>query len=102
MQHNLSALFLYLAIVVGADTLKLLVDVVWIEPAREQLGKGLVQAYGFGSLLLLSVCFALGQSVAFARMGREMDRPLWKVSGDREAIRRYVNIFLERAAQLRL
>lgn len=46
----------------------------------------------FVSLASLAV-LSVGASVAFARMGRQIDRPLWKQHGDGEAVRRFFLIW---------
>jgi hypothetical protein len=49
-------------------------------------------------LLALQVAMAAGfatvRCIVFARMGREIDRPLWKISGDREALRRFLGLWI--------
>ena len=47
------------------------------------------------ALLVATVGWALLQSVVFSRIGRELDRPLWKVADDREAIRRFFPLWFE-------
>lgn len=44
---------------------------------------------GLGSDLFLVIAFAALQSIVFSRMGKNIDRPLWKISGDWEALCRY-------------
>jgi hypothetical protein len=44
--------------------------------------------------LLLSVCYAATQSIVFGRMGRRIDRPLWRLADDREALRRFFSQWL--------
>ncbi len=39
--------------------------------------------------ILYPACWALAASVTFSRLGRELDKPLWKLPGDREAVRRF-------------
>lgn len=45
--------------------------------------------YNLGKQFALAGFVALLQAVLFARMGRSVDRPLWKCEGDSEAIRQY-------------
>lgn len=52
-----------------------------VEPARQLLF--------FGGDLVYAVVGAVAATVAFSRLGRELDRPLWKVPGDVEALRRF-------------
>lgn len=43
--------------------------------------------------LLLSLITAAFQATIFARMGKEIDRPLWKSAGDWEALRKYMALW---------
>lgn len=52
------------------------------------------QALLFGSELLAAFIYALVQAVAFARIGAEIDRPLWKIESDGEALRRFFALWL--------
>lgn len=42
-----------------------------------------------------SAVSAFAQCIAFSRIGREIDRPLWKVRDDREALRRFYIMWFE-------
>lgn len=39
--------------------------------------------------VFVACCIAAAQAVAFSRMGREIDRPLWKIPGDIEPLKRF-------------
>lgn len=43
---------------------------------------------------LVAVGFATVQCIVFSRMGREIDHPMWKISGDREALRRFFGLWV--------
>jgi hypothetical protein len=43
--------------------------------------------------LLLIVVASAAQSIAFSRMGKEIDKPLWKIGGDLEALKRYFGLW---------
>ena len=47
------------------------------------------------ALLAATAGWALIQTVVFSRIGRELDRPLWKVANDREALRRFFPMWFE-------
>lgn len=47
------------------------------------------------SLLIATIVWSLVQTVVFSRIGRDLDRPLWKVADDREAIRRFFPMWFE-------
>lgn len=46
-------------------------------------------AYNLSRQLFVAACVALIQAVVFARLGRAIDRPLWKCADDAEAVRRF-------------
>jgi len=67
------------------------------------LGKGGVEnifldptalAYTIVSAVLVAVLVSATQSVVFGMLGREIDRPLWKLSGSVEALRRFFPLWL--------
>lgn len=93
VQRNLSALALYIALTVGCSTLKLLCDTLYRE-TLQGISEKSVRIYDLGAGLAVAACFALAQTVAFARMGKEIDRPLWKISGAREALARFFPLWL--------
>lgn len=88
VQENLSALFAYWAIILPVAALDI---------ARQQFLEGAESAFQGWRNALISVTLmvlesaatALAASVAFSRMGRELDKPLWKVQDDGEAVRRF-------------
>lgn len=93
VQRNWRALVIYAAIIVvvstGVNAANTYVGVPEENPYSEP---GLV-AYAVVANLILVFGSALAQSVAFSRLGKDIDRPLWKISGDLEAIRRYLPLW---------
>jgi len=95
VQRNLPALGIYLVFSVGISSSTLLGDHLVGLPLEEGAQvPPLLQLYGLGSDVLLALGMALGQVMAFSRIGMEIDRPLWKCSGDREALRRFFVLWL--------
>ncbi len=47
------------------------------------------------TLFVASAVWSVVQTVVFSRIGRELDRPLWKVADDREALRRFFPMWFE-------
>jgi len=90
IQKNIPALGLYLLITVPASALIHLGN-AWMgtEGDPEAAMNAAALAYQAAGDAFLIAAYALAQSLAFSRMGRQIDRPLWKCPGDREAIRRY-------------
>ncbi|HNR34779.1 MAG TPA: hypothetical protein PKO36_06340 [Candidatus Hydrogenedentes bacterium] len=95
VQKNVSALGLYLLCTVPASAL-VLAGNVWMgmEGDSGAAVSGTLVAYQAGSDAFLIAAYALAQSLAFSRMGRQIDRPIWKCPGDREAIRRYFPLWI--------
>ena len=88
VQRNLSALAVYLVITVGSSTLATVVNNLVTPPGSPPAhGSALIYELALNAFLVLTA--AAAQAIVFARMGKEMDRPLWKIGGDREALRRY-------------
>jgi hypothetical protein len=89
VQQNLKSLAIYAAAAVLLSS--------GVQSLTELLGGPLENPYedpvmviaGLGSDLFLIISFAVLQSIIFSRMGKNIDRPLWKISGDWEALRRY-------------
>lgn len=54
-----------------------------------------VHAINAGLIVALSIVAAVVQAVVFSRIGRDLDRPLWKVRDDREALQRFSAMWFE-------
>jgi len=94
VQRNVRALLLYLAITVSANTLGNVANrLVMPDPEVNPFEDSSLIIYQFGLDLFLILCFAFAQTIVFARLGREIDRPLWKVKNDREALRHYFGLW---------
>jgi len=94
LRRNQTALLIYLAVTVPllcAD--RLIFDLLGgptVEDFQRHLG---LRVYVFVDELIVALGYALAQSIAFARLGKDIDRPLWKVSGDLEAVRRFFGLW---------
>jgi hypothetical protein len=94
VQRNLVALGLYLAITVGAGAVMLATNYLMGDTGGEPRRDLGVFLYEIAANIVLIACVAAAQAMAFARLGKDIDRPLWKVSGDREALARYFLLWL--------
>jgi len=63
----------------------------WKEPPTPTA----VHAIRVAMFVVLSALSALMQTIIFSRIGREIDRPLWKVRDDREALQRFYMMWFE-------
>ena len=94
VQRNLYALALYLAITVGSSLLAQVSHHLVGAPVDNPYQSGFWIAYQLGFDVFLVLCAALAQAVVFSRLGKQIDRPLWKIRGDGEALRRYFLMWL--------
>jgi len=94
VQQNARALLLYLAITVGASLIGYAANgLIMPGPEANLFEHTSLLIYKYGLDLFLILCSAFAQALVFARLGREIDRPLWKVKDDREALRRYFGLW---------
>jgi len=94
VDRNVGALVLYCAIcLLGSAGLRLTCHLL-LGPDGEAAAPASAQ----GLLLLLDVVLAaiaaMAQAIAFARIGRDIDRPLYKVRDDKEALKRFFVMWL--------
>lgn len=95
VQRNLGVTFCYMAIYAALSAIVLGLDhlVIGIPDADQPLSAA-VKTYELVKQLGVVVIQAVVQSVVFARMGREMDRPLWRNPDDWTAVKRFFNLWL--------
>jgi len=85
---------LYIVVAAGTLGVKGIGDVFVGAHLPEDLERFAVQAYQFGMDLFLALGYTAASVIAFSRLGRAIDRPLWKVADDREAFRRFFVLWL--------
>jgi hypothetical protein len=88
VQRNISAFILYAAIFSGAHILLTLVSAPF-EPAVDETVPSTFLILDIVLFLVFVHVIALAQTIAFSRLGREIDRPLWKIRTDGEALTRF-------------
>lgn len=93
VQRNRRSLLLYVAIIFGLHSVKLLCDYFLGQVAEAEIPPTVEHAYAFVSDIVAAAVYAVAQCTAFARIGREMDRPFWKIEGDGEALRRFFKLW---------
>ncbi|NIA13305.1 MAG: hypothetical protein GWP08_04435 [Nitrospiraceae bacterium] len=95
VQQNLSALGVYLAITVPAGILLHIANYLANQsPGANPYTNPKLIAYQVVASLFLAVTYAIASAIAFSRLGKSIDRPLWKISGGREALRRFFPMWL--------
>ncbi len=90
VQRHVRAFFAYLAIAIPATVFTVVFLFLYPAPKEDPMGSPAIIAYSVGVTALLVVWWSLAQTIAFSRLGREIDRPLWKVPTDLEAVKRFL------------
>lgn len=94
VQRNLPALLLYLA-VNGVLTVLYLLVYAAVRARYPTDGVSMVpQLIDLVVMFVLAGITAALHAVVFSRMGRDIDKPLWKVRDDRDALRRFYMLWL--------
>jgi hypothetical protein len=65
-----------------------------IAPAAEDTSDSVLGMELIGARIVLVALFALADSVLLARIGREIDKPYWRVATDRDALARFYKLWL--------
>ena len=86
VQRNVPALGLYLLFTVPASALVLAGNLWMGDTNPDAPVTAAMLAYEVAGDAFLIVVYAFAQSIVFSRMGRLIDRPLWKCQGDGEAL----------------
>lgn len=97
LQRHFANVALYLGVAFFLSLTGSALDIVQLlqnpDPdAQPTLASSLVRVFWF---TLYSAALAFVQCVVFSRIGREIDRPLWKVRDDRDAFQRFFIMWFE-------
>jgi hypothetical protein len=93
VQHNLRAFFIYLAFILPVGLANLLWDLLEFKELLTGMAPATTNLCAVGIQLAGAAVASLGCSVAFSMMGRDIDHPMWRISGSGEAIRRYFGLW---------
>ena len=94
VQRNLSALGLYLLITVTASAAGITISHALGPPEKSAFSKGTLFLCGVGIDAGLAIASAVAQAIVFSRFAKEIDRPLWRIQDDREAVQRYFLLWI--------
>jgi uncharacterized membrane protein len=93
VQRNVVPLILYMGAVIALVEGRYVFEIYYLH-APESISPGsplvfyiLLMDFGFTAFI------ALVEAVVFARLAKDIDRPLWKVEGDGDAIRRFYGLW---------
>jgi hypothetical protein len=89
LRRNIGTVAVYLVLTGGVSAIGRLATRVAASDLFAAPPAQTLAAFRFTSDLFLAAGFGFVQALLFSRLGEEMDRPLWKVPGDREAVRRF-------------
>jgi hypothetical protein len=93
LQQNLRTLVLYIGLATAYQSAFLFGHHTLILPIEETLDPVYLNVYAFSTTILHALCWAVLQSICFARLGRKIDQPFWKISGDWESLKRFFKLW---------
>lgn len=82
VQHCYKAFFIYAGIVGGYVAIKVLAESYYLENKGAGDIESLSTLYLVASGLITTGVFSIGQALAFLRLGREIDKPFWKIESN--------------------
>lgn len=94
VHENFGALLLFLIVDLPLTMGVASLNEFYVEPRSERLGDQLVGLIQTGEVVLQVLVYAAVASMVFSRMAKNIDRPLWKVHGDGDALARFFPMWL--------
>jgi len=94
LQQNWAPVLVYMAVSFLLSASRLGVDTYVFPDVTRQDADTLTRTYMLGIDVAVMAIIALAQTIAFSRIGREIDRPMWRVSNDRLAISLFYKLWL--------
>jgi hypothetical protein len=92
--RNSRALALYIGMALVVSTLRIVVTQA-LTGGKPPEDPGLtLRLFDFGGDLVIAVTWAFAQSVAFSWFGQDIDRPLWRTKGIKDALVRFFPLWL--------
>lgn len=94
LRQNGRTVLLYIVAGMTIAALDVLLDLFVLAPATGDVPNTAMAVALIVSSILMVALGALASTVFFARMGREMDKPMWRVADDRDALRLFYRLWL--------
>lgn len=91
VERNVPALGLYLLVQFAVMGINLALLLAFGPPAEDPTTQQLL--FGTATNIIFIAALCAGKVLAFWRIGKDIDVPLWKVDGDGDAMRRYYPVF---------
>lgn len=94
LENNLRPVLLYCAVALLLGAIHIAVVYYVFNPMEQAGNTDWLPLYTIGLLIALSAVGALADSVFLAQIGREVDKPMWRVSNDADAVRLFYGLWL--------
>lgn len=91
---NIGAYLLFLAFDLPVTAAALLLNEYYLQPQEEALGERVMGLIVTGEGVVQIVVYAMAACLAFTWLAREIDKPLWKIGGPRDAFSRFFSFWL--------
>lgn len=93
VQRNWRILLLYLSIGVALQGAHLATDSLLLSKEWIDANPDLFNLYFLGVQIVVAAVTAFARCIAFARLGAEIDKPYWKTTGDKDALKRFFTLW---------
>ena len=94
IDHNFRAVLLYIGIHVSVSTALFFVRIQLMRPPDGEDLSPLLNMADIGLDIVDGIAWAIAQCVAFAWIGRNLDKPNWKVAAAGESLKRFFGFWL--------
>ena len=94
LQRNYGPLLFYIGVGFAVYSARLSLDTLVIAPRSEEIAENILRLYSIAIDIAAVAVVALAQTIAFSRMGREIDKPMWRVADDLDAVRLFYKLWL--------
>jgi len=94
LQRNLGPLLFYLCVGFVVYSARLAIDTFVLGPKVDEASESFTRFYRISSDIVAVAAVAFAQTIAFSRIGRDIDKPMWRVEDDWEALRRFYGLWL--------
>lgn len=91
---NFRAYLLFLAFYLPVNVAQLLLNEYYLKPREEALGEMTMGLIATGEGVVQIVVYAVASCLVFSWMAEEIDKPLWKIGGPRDAFARFFTYWL--------
>lgn len=94
LQRNYGSLLFYIGVAFAIYSVRLSLDALVIAPKSEEIAENILRLYSIAIDIAAVAVVAMAQTIAFSRIGREIDKPMWRVADDLDAVRLFYKLWL--------